>query len=250
MTPLAGRAVIHQDGAELARAAAEDFIALAADAISQRGRFTAALTGGGSPVELYGLLADERFASRIDWGAVHLFWGDDRVVPPAHPRSNFGLAQRLFLRAVPIPRENLHRIRGELGVARASREYAAEVGSFFAGPPRFDLVYLGLGDDGHVASLFPFDLPRLLERSEPAVASLYRELAEWRVTLTYPVLNAAGRVEFLLPSAEKARIARTAMRGPIDPLRIPAQGIVPVAGQLLWRLTRALERATLDTTAA
>lgn len=243
MIPNVGRIVVHDDEGDLARAVAEDFVTRSTHAVRERGRFAAALTGGSSPREAYRLLGEDGFADRIPWRDVHLFWGDDRVVPPAHPRSNYGLAHRLFIGRVPIPPGNLHRVRGDMNAARAAALYEAELDDFFAGPPRFDLIHLGLGDDGHVASLFPFDRERLLERGRPAVASLLRELGEWRVSLTFPVLNAARRVEFLIPSAAKARIARLAMRGPIDPIRIPAQGVIPGDGDLVWRLTREVDHA-------
>ncbi|HEX6070405.1 MAG TPA: 6-phosphogluconolactonase [Longimicrobiaceae bacterium] len=243
MIPNVGRIVVHDDALDLARAVAEEFVTRSTRAVRERGRFAVALTGGSSPVEAYRLLGEAGFADRIPWRDVHLFWGDDRVVPAAHPRSNFGLAHRLFIGRVPIPPANVHRVRGELNAARAAERYERELHDFFAGPVRFDLIHLGLGDDGHVASLFPFDRERLLERERPVVASLLRELGEWRVSLTLPVLNAGRRVEFLLPSATKARIARSAMRGPIDPVRMPAQGVIPGDGDLVWRLTREMESA-------
>jgi 6-phosphogluconolactonase len=241
--PIVGRMVVHADAADLAHAAAEAFVEASERAVRERGRFAVALTGGGSPGELYRLLGEPEYAARIPWEEVHLFWGDDRVVPPGHPRSNFGMARRLILDRVRIPPANVHRVRGELPPERAVDAYAAELRGFFAGPPRFDLVHLGLGEDGHVASLFPFDRARLLERERAVVGSLLRERGEWRVSLTFPVLNGARRVEVLLPAAEKARIARVAMRGPLDPVRVPAQTLAPAGGDLVWRMTRAVERA-------
>lgn len=214
------------DAEALARAAAASFAERARAAAEGGDDFRVALTGGGSPRRLYHLLGDE-FAGAVPWDRVHLFWGDDRCVPPAHPRSNFAMADRLFLSRVPIPRENVHRIRGELPPAVAAREYRAELRAVFGTAPRFDLVHLGLGEDGHVASLFPFDLPRLLEREHWAVPSLRLPRGEPRVTLTLPVLNAAERVEFLLPSEEKHGVARRVVRGPLDPFRLPAQLIRP-----------------------
>lgn len=235
--PLTGEIRVHGDAGELAREAAEDFASLAERSVREQGRFAVALTGGSSPIELYRLLGGNPIADRVPWEGVHLFWGDDRVVPPAHPRSNFRLAERLFISRVGLPRENLHRVRGEWGALRAADAYAEEVHEFFGVGPVFDLVHLGLGGDGHVASLFPFDRCVLLERNRPAVPSLYRALGEWRVTLTFPVLTAARRVEFLIPAADKARIARPAMLGPADPIRLPAQGVRPTTGTLVWRLT-------------
>ncbi len=241
MKPLVGESVIHDDAAELARAGAEQLAEVARDAVRSRGRCSISLTGGSSPAALYRLLAEAPYAEAIPWNDVHLFWGDERVVPPGHPRSNFGLAHRLFIGHLGLPARNVHRVRGELGARRATASYAAELQEFFAGPPRFDLVHLGVGEDGHVASLFPFDRPALLQRDQAAASSLLRELGEWRVTLTYSALDGARHVEMLLPSATKARIARRAMYGPLDPIRVPAQGVRPVDGALVWRLTRELQ---------
>lgn len=242
MTPLRGQVVVHEDAVALARAGAEEFADLARTAVEACGRFDVALTGGGSPVELYRALGAAALSKEVPWRDVHLFWGDDRVVPPDHPRSNFRLARRLLIERVPIPPGNVHRVRGELGVGGALDAYRRDLEDHFAGLPRFDLIHLGLGGDGHVASLFPFDHPALLERDQLALPALFRDLGEWRVTLTYPVLNAAARVEFLLPDGGKAGIARTAMHGPIDPLRIPAQGVRPAEGALVWRMTEAVRR--------
>lgn len=244
MNPLIGRVVEHADAREFARAAAGDFAAIAREAVQHRGRCTVALTGGTSPIGVYRLLAEHAVADRIPWDRLHLFWGDDRVVPPRHPRSNFRLADSLFIRPLGLAATNVHRIHGELGARRAAERYQAELRRIFGDEPRFDLVYLGLGGDGHVASLFPFDRASLHERERFAIPSLFKELGEWRVTLTYPVIRAARRVEFLIPSADKADIARTAMHGPLDPIRVPAQGVRPEAGDLVWRLTRAVSSAT------
>jgi 6-phosphogluconolactonase len=224
----------YADRESLARAAGESFVRSARAAVEQRGRFSVALTGGSSPRLLYGLLAEHSYSERIPWDDVHLFWGDDRCVPPGHPRSNYGLAQRLFISRVPIPRQNVHRIRGELSPERAAATYTAELTAFFGSPfPRFDLIHLGLGDDAHIASLFPFDTPRLSERAVPAVPALRLPEGEPRVTLTLPAINAARRIEFLVPRLERKPIARSVMNGPLDPFRLPAQLVRP-AGDLVW----------------
>lgn len=237
MEPLTGRQERFESPDALVRAAAEGFVERARAAVADRGRFSVALTGGSSPHALYSLLALPEWASRIPWEGVHLFWGDDRCVPPRHPRSNYRLAHDLFIRRVPIPRENVHRIRGELHPQDAAAAYAAELSEFFGDAhPELDLVHLGLGDDGHVASLFPFDLPRLMERERPVLTSLHLPRGEPRVTFSYGVINAARRVEFLLPDERKSAIAERAMYGPVDPFRIPAQGVMP-RGELVWLST-------------
>lgn len=235
--PIRGTLLGYPDSRSLALAAAQSFAGLATRAVAERGRFSVALTGGGSPRELYSLLGDPGIASGIPWDGVHLFWGDDRCVPPAHPRSNFGMAHELFIRRVPIPAGNVHRVPGELPPRRAAREYAAELRAFFGESlPRFDLVHLGLGADGHIASLFPFDLPRLTDRAASVLTSLRLPEGEPRVTLSVPSINSASRIEFLLPSPDRGRSARRAMNGPLDPFRIPAQLVRPRSGELLWRI--------------
>ncbi|MDB4951798.1 MAG: 6-phosphogluconolactonase [Gemmatimonadetes bacterium] len=239
---------IHADAHAAAVALADSFAARAEAAVRGRGRFSVALTGGSGPVEAFGLLGAEPYRSRIPWDGVHLFWGDERCVPPGHPRSNFGAADRLFVSRVPIPAANVHRMRGEVPPREGAAAYAAELEAFFgAGVPRFDLVHLGIGPDGHVCSLFPFTDP-LRERDRIVTNNLLLPLGEWRITLTVPVLNAARRVEFIAPGAEKAAIVRTAVRGPIDPFRIPAQLVRPVDGELAWILDRAAAAGLRDHT--
>lgn len=235
VNPIHGSKERFTDAAALARAAAEGFAERAVEAVRESGRFAVALTGGNSPRVLYSLLARPDVSATIPWEQVHLFWGDDRCVPPAHPRSNFGMADALFISRVPIPSNNVHRIRGEMPPPDAARLYAEELAGFFGDElPRFDLVHLGLGDDAHVASLFPFDSRALTERSAPVLTSLRLPEGEPRVSLSPAAINRARRVEFLLPSPDKAEIARRAMHGPLDPLRLPAQLIDPADGDLVW----------------
>jgi 6-phosphogluconolactonase len=237
MTDLSG-VEIHEDERAAARAGAEEFRQLAIDAVASAGRFSTALTGGGSPVEMYGLLATDEFADSIPWQSVHLFWGDDRCVPPAHPRSNFGMANDLFIDSVPIPAENVHRIRGELGSVEGARQYEAELRSFFGSSPDFDLVHLGVGDDSHVASLFPFQIENLSERERWVVPALERKLGEPRVSLSLRAINSARVVRMLLPDGEQAGLVAKLLEGPLDPFRLPAQLVHPVDGRQLWLLTR------------
>jgi 1,4-alpha-glucan branching enzyme len=240
--------LLASDAAAFAREGAEEFVRLATGAAERGGRFVVALTGGGSPVGMYGLLGTEEFSARVPWDRLHLCWGDERAVPPHHPRSNFGMAWRLFVGKVPIPATNVHRMRGELGAARGAEEYEAELRALFGGDePRFDLVHLGLGDNGHILSLFPFQTDVLLERERWVVPALNAELGEPRITLTVPALNAAARIEFLIPEARKAGVAARAMLGPLDPLRVPAQLARPADGRLAWRLTRDAAPAVTDT---
>jgi 6-phosphogluconolactonase len=227
------------DSHATAAALAESFAARAQAAVRERGRFTVALTGGSGPTEAYALLAAEPYRSRIPWDGVHLFWGDERCVPPAHPRSNFGAADRLFVAKVPIPPANVHRMRGEAPPQQGAEEYARELEAVFGGGmPVFDLIHLGVGPDGHVCSLFPFTEP-LLERHRTVTNNLLLAESEWRITLTFPVLNAARRVEFIAPGRSKAAIVRRVVRGPLDPMQIPAQFVRPAGGELAWYLDAA-----------
>jgi 6-phosphogluconolactonase len=227
------------DARAASAALAESFAARAMEAVRARGRFSVALTGGSGPVRAYRLLGEEPLRSRIPWEGVHLFWGDERCVPPGHARSNFRMANEAFISRVPIPAANVHRMRGELPPAEGAEAYAEGLAAFFGpGVPRFDLIHLGVGPDGHVASLFPFT-EALRERERTATTNLHLPLGEPRITLTLPVLNAAVRIELPVMGADKAAIAWTVLRGPIDPFRFPAQFLRPAEGEMVWMLDAA-----------
>lgn len=221
----------------LSEAAAEFWIRCAAEASTRRGRFTIALTGGSTPARLYELLAAVPWTARVDWGRCHVFWGDERMVPMDHPESNFLLAQSTLLAHIPIPAEHIHRIRTESGAPGAvAAAYEADIRGFFGltphERPRFDLVLLGLGADGHVASLFPAS-PTLDEPGRLVVASPPGCLPPKvdRVTLTLPVLNAARAVAFLVSGPDKAPALRGALAGEAD---LPAARVKPNDGVLRW----------------
>ncbi|CAN5903479.1 6-phosphogluconolactonase [soil metagenome] len=238
-----GKVEVYPDGAAASRAGAESFAERARAAVEANGRFSVALSGGSTPYAMYAMLAEEPLRSRIPWEGVHLFWGDDRCVPPAHPRSNFGMAREAFISRVPIPAENVHRMRGEIEPARAAEEYERELANHFgSGVPRFDLIHLGMGDDAHTASLFPFDEAVLRERERRVRVALFRALGEHRLTLTVPVLNAAARLEFLILDGEKAPVVRSVVRGALDPFRLPAQLVRPRDGELVWLLSHDAAR--------
>jgi 6-phosphogluconolactonase len=227
---------IHPDAHAASRAVAHGFAERASRAVGEHGRFAVALTGGSGPVKAYDLLADDPFRSCIPWNEVHLFWGDERCVPPGHERSNYRMASEAFIHHVPIPPENVHRMRGELPPEEGAARYAEELAAFFgSGVPRFDLVHLGVGPDAHVASLFPFSEP-LRERDRTVTTNLHRPLGEPRITLTLPVLNAAARVEVIVIGRSKADVAWTVLRGPLDPYRFPAQLVRPKDGELAWMM--------------
>jgi len=234
---------VFADAAELTRAAADEISSLIAEVLRASGRFMWALSGGSTPRGLYRLLASEPYRERLPWHAVHFFWGDERHVPPDHPESNFRMARETMLDAVPVPPGNVHRIAGEEPDAeRAARLYEAELRSFFdlvpGEWPRFDLVLLGLGKDGHTASLFPGSAA-VRERERLVVAPWVEAQQAFRITLTPPVLSHARRALFLVSGAEKAAALRAVVEGERDPDRYPAQA---VEGNRLWMVDRAAAR--------
>jgi len=232
------------DPAALTRAAADLFVTEARAAIDARGRFAVALSGGSTPRALYGLLATEAaLRDAIAWDRVHLFWGDERHVPPEHEQSNYRMVREALLDRVRIAPENVHRIAGETSDADAAAQaYQAELRAFFGlaegDSPRLDLVLLGLGADAHTASLFP-GAARTLERRDLVVAHWVESAKAYRVSLTAPVLNAARTIAFIVSGADKAQAVQQVVDGARDPLRYPAQLIEPADGRLVWLLDRA-----------
>ena len=221
------------------RGAAEMFAEQARRAVPVCGRFSVALAGGNTPQRMYELLAEEPHRSGIDWSGVHVFWGDERCVPPHDARSNYYMTRTALLDHVPIPAGNVHRIRGELHPADGARDYETVLAQHFGTEPaRFDLVLLGLGTNGHTASLFP-GTSVLRERTRRAAEVYVAELDMWRVTLTAPVLNAAAVVAFLVSGADKADILREVIIGPREPDRLPAQLVQPAASEARWLVDRA-----------
>jgi 6-phosphogluconolactonase len=222
---------------ELSTAAAELFAAEAARAVARQGRFSVLLAGGETPRRCYELLAQAPLCDRVPWERVHVFWGDERCVPAADPRSNAGMARRALLDRVPVPPEQVHAILCDRSPREAAQAYAADLRGFFAGPPRFDLALLGLGADGHTLSLFPGALPP--DAGEQRVVVAHRPGEDMdRVTLTAPVVNAAACVVFLVAGGTKAAVLRELLEGAPDPQRLPARLIRPVGGRLLWLIDR------------
>lgn len=234
------RVEVHQDTQELALAAAKLVIESAGRAIQERGEFRLALAGGSTPRDTYQRLAGADLAPMVSWRNVQLFWGDERCVPPNHPESNFHMARDSLLDKVPIPQANVHRIQGELEPRRAARAYIEELQAVFDGRrrPRFDLILLGMGADGHTASLFP-DSSAVRETRKWAVAYYVEKVAAWRVTLTPPVLNAARQVVFLVAGSAKAERLHEVLRGERDPERLPAQIVRPKDGSVVWMVDQA-----------
>lgn len=229
-----GQVRLCRDTAALSHEAALYFAEAAAQAVAERGRFAVALSGGSTPKSLYSLLAGDEFRGRISWGQAHFFWGDERCVPPDDPQSNYRMAHETLLARVPVPPVNVHRMAGEdPDPLRAARKYEEELRAFFGEAlPRFDLVLLGLGEEGHTASLFP-DSPALEERERLVAAPYVDKLRAYRLTLTLPVLNAAARVAFLAAGKSKRAILPQVLYG-TGTVPVPAQRVRPLQGALLW----------------
>ncbi|MCK9376301.1 MAG: 6-phosphogluconolactonase [Syntrophobacterales bacterium] len=234
---------VYPDLESLSRAAAAFIVAQARQAVAARGRFSLALSGGGTPRRTYELLASPPLAEQAPWDRFHIFWGDERCVPLDNPLSNARLARAAWLDRVPIPPAQIHPLDCSRDPAAASRAYEAELREFFGDqPPRLDLVLLGLGDNGHTASLFP-GTPVLEETMRWASEVYLSGQNLYRVTLTAPFLNQARRVAFLVAGGGKAAVVREVLHGPSDPRRLPAQLIQPQTGGLRWFLDLAAAAA-------
>ncbi|HVW35720.1 MAG TPA: 6-phosphogluconolactonase [Pirellulales bacterium] len=236
---------IAADRDALALLAAEEFAVRAEQAIAARGAFAVALSGGSTPKELYTLLASDEqpFRRRINWQQVHFFWGDERHVPPDDPQSNYRMTCEAMLSTLPVPAENVHRILAEKSdAAEAAIAYEQTLrDDFHLSPgelPRFDLVLLGLGPEGHTASLFPGN--SVARGAGQLVAAPWVEkLNSFRITLTPAVINHAACVVFLVAGADKAEIVAEIIRGPFRPDEWPAQCIRPELTSVVWLLDRA-----------
>jgi 6-phosphogluconolactonase len=217
------------------RAAAGEFVNCATSAVREQGRFSVALSGGNTPRAVYSLLA-EKYANSVSWEQVFVFFGDERHVPPDHPDSNFRMANESLLSRVPIPAKNIHRIQAELAAPMAADQYQATLREFFSLQesqlPQFDLVMLGMGEDGHTASLFP-GTAALEETSRTVVANHVEKLQTDRVTLTFPVLNSARKVLIIIAGENKAPIVRDIVNSP-EKYLYPIQRVRPQSGRLLW----------------
>ena len=229
---------IYPDIDQLSWRAAQLFVQLARQSVEKKGRFCVALSGGSTPLLTYTLLARQPLADQVKWNGVHLFWGDERCVPPDHPMSNYGQVERALIRHVNIPSENIHRMHGELAPIDSARHYEMEIRRFFGTggqqPPALDLFLLGLGEDGHTASLFPGS-PALEEQDRWVLAVRRPEDGSWRLTMTFPLLNAANTVVFLVSGDKKATILRRALQSQhkTDVL-LPVQKVLPATGRLIW----------------
>ncbi len=225
--------------------AAQFILQILRAAVEKRGSASIALSGGSSPKALFSRLA----AAKFDWNGVHFFWVDERAVPPGDADSNYRLARELLLEPARIPHRQIHRIQAELEPEEAARRYLAEMRSFFglsaADLPHFDVVHLGVGPDGHTASLFP-DGPLLADRSGIAAAVYVEKLKSWRITLLPGVLLAAGQIVFFAPGEEKREILQRIWGPEYNPARWPAQLIDREGKNVAWFADRAAAEGIAD----
>lgn len=228
----------------LNRFAAEAFVMLSSEAIGERGRFTVALSGGSTPKKLYEMLASDEFRNRIEWDNVHIFWGDERCVPPNSPNSNYRMANEALLSKVPIPSGNIHRFFAELGdpkniakkmemELRASFSLTGNAATNEERFPRFDLIFLGMGTDGHTASLFP-GTSALNEQKRTVIENFVPTFDAYRLTLTFPTINNAREIIFLVAGSDKAVVLDEVLNGKYQPEKFPSQGVKPTNGNLLF----------------
>lgn len=230
---------VYEDVRELSEAAAEAFVEEARRAIKEFGRFAVALAGGSTPKKAYEILASEYGEPEdLDWGRVHVFFGDERTVPPDHEDSNYHMVREGLLSHVPVG--SVHRMRGELDPPEAAALYEEELKSFFGGSPRFDLILLGIGEDGHTASLFP-RTPALDVRDRWAVENPVEKLDTIRLTLTVPAINAARKTIFLVAGEGKAEALEEILEGDADPHNYPAK-LIQQEGKAVWVADRAAAR--------
>jgi 6-phosphogluconolactonase len=227
------------DAEAVSHAAAHQFAEAAIKAITGNGKFTVALSGGSTPKRLYQLLTDPPHRDVVDWSKVHIFWGDERSVPPEHSDSNYRMANEAMLTRLPIPKDNVHRIQAEREDRdQAAQEYQAEIAKVFGVDPAgeapvFDLILLGMGPDAHTASLFPGSAA-LGETKLWMTPNWVEKFKTWRVTMTRPLINKAKQVLFLVAGKDKAEPLLHVFTGPANPALYPSQLICPTTGLLNW----------------
>ena len=232
------------DGAAIARRAAQEWIQAAADAVRKKGSFTVALAGGSTPKALYRLLVDDPvLRSQVPWDKIHLFFGDERHVGPDHPDSNFRMATEAMISKSPLNKEQVTRIKGENPDAEgAAREYEQALQSYFklkpGEYPKFDLLLVGMGNEGHTLSLFP-GTKALHPGERLAVRNWVGKLFTDRITLTAPAASNAALILFMVTGADKATALKAVLEGPYEPEQLPAQLLQSTNGRLLWLVDTA-----------
>ena len=238
---------IVENGEAVSRTAAEMMVSLALKKLQSKESFAVALSGGSTPKNMFAILAnDAALRNQMPWDRVHFFWGDERHVPPDHTDSNYRMTNEAMLSRVPVPPENIHRIRAENPDAgKAAEDYEQELRGFFKLEteqlPSFDCVFLGMGPDGHTASLFP-GTKALHERERLVVSNWVDKFQSYRITMTTPVLNNADIVIFLVSGEEKAEPLRVVLEGEKQTDLFPSQLIEPTHGKLLWLVDQAAAR--------
>lgn len=231
---------IYPDIDTLSQQAAQYVVRIASESIAARGRFTIALSGGTTPRKLYSLLGTEPYSSQIDWKLVDIFWGDERCVPPDNPDSNYLMAQEALLSKIPVPALQVHRMPADQPDRdAASQEYTIEMQRTFGsnGIPAFDLIQLGMGPEGHTASLFPHQ-PSLHEKQRLVMPVSVPKPPPDRLTFTPPLLNAARNILFLVTGSDKAEALHSVLEGEYHPEEYPAQVVRPPNGEVLWMLDK------------
>jgi len=218
--------------------AVTNFLHIADDSLNKRGVFTVALSGGGTPIPVYREMGIAGNTKQLPWSDIHLFWGDERHVPPDHEKSNFKMVKEQLLDQIPIPEDNVHRVPAEMEARMAAFSYEEVLRGFFDGErPQFDLVFLGLGEDGHTASLFPHSAG-LNEEERWFIANFSPQKEEWRLTLTKNAINSARNIVVLVRGRSKATMMAEVLTGPVEPEDKPIQLISPEDGNLIWILDR------------
>jgi 6-phosphogluconolactonase len=235
------------DPESLSEAAARLFVKRSRRAVQVQNQFSVALAGGHTPERTYQILSQPHFHDQVPWTKVHVFWSDERCVPPDDPRSNAHMAHQALLDRVPIPPDQIHPIRCNQNPQQAAEEYESLLRDFFAGrSPCFDLILLGLGENGHTASIFPGTLA-VEEQKRWVTAVFVAEQAMWRITMTPLLINQAAMVAFLVAGTAKARVLQRVLGGPFESYDLPAQLIQPVSGGLDWIVDEAAYRELIKT---
>jgi len=235
--------IISENLEAVSRAAAEMFVQIGSEAIKRNNRFTVTLSGGSTPKLLFQILSSEDFHSRINWTKTVFFFGDERHAQPDSKESNYRMARENLFEPLEIPAENVYRWRAEWQSAEEiALDYEKNLTDFFKTElPRFDLILLGMGADGHAASLFP-ETSALIETQKLAVANWVKKLDSFRLTFTFPLINNAANIIFLVGGAEKAEMLKTILEGEFEPQKFPAQNVNPRGGNLFWLIEKDAAR--------
>ncbi|MEJ2635826.1 MAG: 6-phosphogluconolactonase [Calditrichia bacterium] len=233
------RIQVYSDREEMSRAAADFFVQTAKEAVEAHGRFIVALSGGSTPKETYRILAQAPFKQQVPWEKTYIFWGDERCVPWDDPRSNAHMTYDTLLKYVTVPSKHIFRMQCALSPKEAASQYEAVLHQLFDGDqPRFDLIFLGLGENGHTASLFP-NSEVLTEKSRLVSEVYLPELEMYRITFTAYLINQAANVAFLVSGKKKSEILPKVIEGPRKPEELPAQLIEPLEGEIYWFIDQA-----------